>query len=61
MGVLRKFICKDNGHNIANCIDFIIDKSIVSDKTKMDLMTILLMWAVHYLAILIVMLSIILC
>ena len=32
--VLRKLICKDNGHNMTNNIDFIIDKSIVSDKTK---------------------------
>ena len=32
--VLRKLICKDNGHNMTNSIDFIIDKSIVSDKTK---------------------------
>ena len=31
--VLRKLICKDNGHNMTNSIDFIIDKSIVSDKT----------------------------
>ena len=32
--VLRKLICKDNGHNMTNSIDFNIDKSIVSDKTK---------------------------
>ena len=32
--VLRKLICKDNGHNMTSSIDFIIDKSIVSDKTK---------------------------
>ena len=32
--VLRKLICKDNGHNMTNNIDFVIDKSIVSDKTK---------------------------
>ena len=33
-GVLRKPICKDNGHNMTNNIDFVIDKSIVSNKTK---------------------------
>ena len=27
--VLRKLICKDNGHNMTNSNDFIIDKSIV--------------------------------
>ena len=32
--VLRKLICKDNSHNITNSIDFIINKLIVSDKTK---------------------------
>ena len=32
--VLRKLICKDNGHNMTNNIDFVIDKSIVADKTK---------------------------
>ena len=32
--VQRKLICKNNGHNMTNSIDFIIDNSIVSDKTK---------------------------
>ena len=51
--VLRKLICKDNGHNMTNYIDSVIDKSIVSDKTKIANgfnLNILLMWAVHYLA-----------
>ena len=43
---------------MTNSINFVIDKSIVSDKTKIptDLMAILLMWAVHYPAIFIAML-----
>ena len=56
--VLRKLICKDNGHNMTNSIYFIIHNQLYQIKLKlpMDLMTILLMWAVHYLAIFIAML-----
>ena len=32
--VLRNLICKNNGYNMTNNIDLIIDKLIVSDKTK---------------------------
>ena len=40
--VIRKLFCKDNGHNMTNNIDFIIDKSMCQIKLKLptDLMTI---------------------
>ena len=57
--VLMKLICKDNGHNMTKSIDLIIDKSVVSDKTKITNRFndyFVNMWAAHYLAIIIAML-----